>query len=86
MALSVFAFAVVDARILKQYGEEQANGTLVADVITIAASLLLVSVAVFGCVGAVRDNGKILYLVSFVFVLQESFYQFSDLHRHFLIA
>lgn len=64
MALSTFGFAVVDARILQQYGEEQANGTFVGDVIIIAATLLLSVVAVFGCVGAFRDNAKILYLVS----------------------
>ncbi|CAG9095830.1 unnamed protein product [Plutella xylostella] len=62
MALSTFAFAVVDARILKQYGESQATGTFVGDLVIIAASLLLVVVACLGCVGAAREHAKMLYL------------------------
>lgn len=63
ISLFTFGFAVVDMRILKQYGSERAVGTFAGDVIIVAASLMLVAIAIFGCVGAARENVKILYLV-----------------------
>ncbi|XP_059061732.1 23 kDa integral membrane protein-like [Achroia grisella] len=62
VALSVFGFAVVDTRVLKQYGDEYAAGTYAGDVVVIVGSLLLVTIAVFGCVGVLRNNVKVLYL------------------------
>ncbi|XP_026761245.3 23 kDa integral membrane protein-like [Galleria mellonella] len=70
VALGVFGFAVVDTRLLKQYGDEHASGTFVGDVIIIVASLILVAIAVFGCVGVIRSNVKILYLyVGFLLII-----------------
>ncbi|XP_026329444.1 leukocyte antigen CD37-like [Hyposmocoma kahamanoa] len=62
ISLFTFGFAVVDMRILKQYGSERAAGTFAGDMIIVAASLMLVAIAIFGCVGAARENVKILYL------------------------
>ncbi|XP_026742891.1 23 kDa integral membrane protein-like [Trichoplusia ni] len=70
IALCTFGFAVVDIRVLRQYSEEQATGTVTGDVIILAASLLLIGVATLGCVGAGRENVKMLYLyVGFVMIM-----------------
>ncbi|XP_060800468.1 23 kDa integral membrane protein-like [Amyelois transitella] len=70
VAVCVFGFAVVDTKILKQYGEEHAAGTLAGDVIIIAASVLLITVASFGCFGVLRNHVKILYLyVGFLLII-----------------
>ncbi|CAG5011669.1 unnamed protein product [Parnassius apollo] len=55
-------FAIVDIKILQQYGEHQATGTFASDVIILATCVLLVAVATFGCVGAAKENVKILCL------------------------
>ncbi|KAM3961833.1 23 kDa integral membrane protein [Aphomia sociella] len=70
VALGVFGFAVVDTRLIKQYGEEHAAGTVAGDLVIIVASLLLISIAVFGCVGVLRNNVKMLYLyVGFILII-----------------
>ena len=70
LALFTFGFAVVDTRILKTYGEGQAAGTLVGDLVVIVASLLLVCVAILGCAGTIKNSIKILYLyVSLLLIL-----------------
>ena len=60
---------MVDTRIVKTYGEERASGTYIGDVIIILACLLLIAVAAFGSAGAIRENVKILYFVSYVDIL-----------------
>ncbi|OWR49601.1 Tetraspanin 47F isoform B [Danaus plexippus plexippus] len=62
LALCTLIFAVVDTKIVKQYGEERASGTFVGDVIISVACLLLISVSALGSIGAVRGNIKILYI------------------------
>ncbi|CAK1582237.1 unnamed protein product [Parnassius mnemosyne] len=62
VAICTSGFAVVDIKILQQYGESQTTGTFASDVIIIVACVLLVAVATFGCVGAAKENVKILYL------------------------
>ncbi|XP_041977061.1 23 kDa integral membrane protein-like [Aricia agestis] len=62
LALSTFVFAVVDTRILKQYGRENASGTFTGDVIIIIACLLLIAVVTMGTVGAFKEHVKMLYL------------------------
>ncbi|XP_053625894.1 23 kDa integral membrane protein-like [Plodia interpunctella] len=70
LAVCVFGFAVVDTKILKQYGEEHAAGTFTGDLIVIVASLLLIVVAVFGVTGVLRSNVKMLYLyVGFLLII-----------------
>lgn len=59
---------MVDTKILKQYGEERASGTFAGDVIIIVTCMLLISVAAFGSVGAVKSDVRILYLVKYDFV------------------
>lgn len=63
VAFCTFGFAVVDLKILKQYGEEQAGGCYTGDVVIIVASLVLVAVATVGCLGAAKDSVKLLNLV-----------------------
>ncbi|XP_075970047.1 23 kDa integral membrane protein-like [Anticarsia gemmatalis] len=65
VALCTFGVAVVDFKILQQYGEEQTGGCFTGDVIIIVASVLLAAVAIMGCVGAAREHVKMLY--SYVF-------------------
>ncbi|CAH0604395.1 unnamed protein product [Chrysodeixis includens] len=70
IALCTFGFAVVDIRVLRQYSEEQASGSVTGDVVIIAACLLLIGVATLGCVGAGKENVKMLYLyVGFVMIM-----------------
>ncbi|XP_063620852.1 23 kDa integral membrane protein-like isoform X1 [Cydia splendana] len=61
-ALFIFGFAVVDTRILDQYGEEEAAGTYVGDLLIIAACTLLVIMGIFGIVAVLRNSVKLLYL------------------------
>ncbi|XP_045445673.1 23 kDa integral membrane protein-like [Melitaea cinxia] len=70
IALCTFIFAVVDTKILKQYGEERASGTFAGDVIIIVTCILLISVAAFGSVGAVKSDVRILYLyIGFLMIM-----------------
>lgn len=59
----MFCCAVVDMRILADYGEEQAGGSTKGDVVIIIACILLVTLSVFGYLGTVRENEKMLYMV-----------------------
>lgn len=67
IALTSFAFALVDIKVLKRYGEEQSGGCFAGDVVIIVASLVLVGVATLGLVGAIKERVKILYLVNTIF-------------------
>ncbi|CAF4844058.1 unnamed protein product [Pieris macdunnoughi] len=62
IAICTFVFTVADSRVLKQYGEESAAGTYIGDIVVIFICWLGLSVAIFGLVGTMRNNVKILYL------------------------
>ncbi|KAL0841775.1 hypothetical protein ABMA28_014035 [Loxostege sticticalis] len=62
LALCIFGFAIVDLRLVKQYGEEHSSGTSAGDVVIMSASMMLIAVAVVGCVGVIRENLKALYM------------------------
>lgn len=64
MALCAFGLAIVDAKVLIQYGEDATNGTYTGDLVIIGACLLLIMTAALGCFGAARDKVSALYLVS----------------------
>ncbi|KAI5635457.1 tetraspanin family domain-containing protein [Phthorimaea operculella] len=70
ISLITFAFAVVDCRVLKQYGEEQAWGTFAGDLSTITVCIFLFSTSMVCCVGVVKERPKLLYLyVGLIMVL-----------------
>ncbi|XP_062526714.1 23 kDa integral membrane protein-like isoform X1 [Bombyx mori] len=70
LALMTFVFAVVDTRILAQYGAEQASGSFIGDVVVSVASVLVMTVAVLGIIGVVKSSIKIIYLyVGFLMLL-----------------
>lgn len=62
-----FVFAVVDTRILTQYGAEQASGSFIGDVVVSVASVLVMTVAVLGIIGVVKSSIKIIYLVKCIY-------------------
>ncbi|XP_045785695.1 23 kDa integral membrane protein-like [Maniola jurtina] len=69
-AICALVFAVVDINTLQQYGQEKSMGTSVGDVIIMSACLMLVAVAAFGSVGAVKGNVKILYMyIGFLMIM-----------------
>ncbi|KAJ2952529.1 hypothetical protein O0L34_g6847 [Tuta absoluta] len=70
IALISFAFAVVDSRVLKQYGEDQAWGTFAGDMCTIVVCIFLFSTSMVCCVGVVKERPQLLYLyVGLIMVL-----------------
>jgi hypothetical protein len=64
LAYCILGFAVVDIKLLGQYGDGEASGTFAGDVIIICASLLLIAVAALGVVGGLKGSIKMLYMVS----------------------
>ncbi|XP_047528099.1 23 kDa integral membrane protein-like [Vanessa atalanta] len=70
VALCTFIFAVVDTKILQQYGEDRASGTFTGDIIIIVACMLLICLASFGSVGAMKGDVKILYFyIGFLMIM-----------------
>ncbi|XP_049866822.1 23 kDa integral membrane protein-like isoform X2 [Pectinophora gossypiella] len=61
LAIITFAAAVVDIRIMK-HGEVQETGTLAGNIAVIVVSLLLIAVALLGCIGVVKEKPKLLYV------------------------
>lgn len=59
----MFAFGVADTNIMKKYGAEHGSGNFIGDMVLITISLLLIIVATFGCVGMLKKNVKMMYLV-----------------------
>ncbi|XP_023940430.2 23 kDa integral membrane protein-like [Bicyclus anynana] len=70
IAICAITFSIVDINTLKQYGEGRSVGTTVGDVGIMTACLLLVAIAAFGSVGAVKGNVKILYMyIGFLMIM-----------------
>ncbi|CAB3234669.1 unnamed protein product [Arctia plantaginis] len=70
IALTRLGFALVDIKVLKRYGEEQSGECIAGDVIIVVASLVLIGVAIFGCVGAIKGCIQMLHLyVCFVLLI-----------------
>ncbi|KAJ0180298.1 hypothetical protein K1T71_003702 [Dendrolimus kikuchii] len=70
LALVTLGYVIVDANILRQYGENQATGSIVGDIIVGIASFILICIAIFGCVGVLRSNIKFLYLyIGFLMII-----------------
>ncbi|CAH0406672.1 unnamed protein product [Chilo suppressalis] len=86
LAYCILGFAVVDIRLLNQYGQEHASGTFVGDVIVICASVLLIIIAGTGLIGAIKENLKIIYmyvaLLMILIVLQMLITIFVAVQRH----
>ncbi|XP_072943562.1 uncharacterized protein [Epargyreus clarus] len=89
-ALSTLGLTLSENKFFTLYAEGKAMGVLITDVAILAASVILEAVGVFGMVGNLKQNLKILHVYSwllvFLMVLQGIVVTYTSVHKNSMMC